>query len=207
MSEEKQEIQKFVRGENKKYSLKEKHELGQLIKKYKSEYDDYVTQNQNRINYNGKFKRHTEQLPKEGYMAKAEQEFYWLLKDVKHNDPDLSNALKLGKRCLDSLEANDFTEPPTKVMFRQAGGRRQEKVCTRSQRGYVCCFIDIRSSLKARLPKSMFTAQCKIFYEQWLSQQEKEVPKEKEIVFSNKVSWMDARIQRKSTQAKQKVSN
>ena len=53
----------------------------------------------------------------------------------------------------------------------------------------------------------MFTAQCKIFYEQWLSQQEKEVPKEKEIVFSNKVSWMDARIQRKSTQAKQKVSN
>ena len=56
MSEEQQEVQKFVRGENKKYSLKEKHELGQLIKKYKSEYDDYVTQNQNRINYNDKLR-------------------------------------------------------------------------------------------------------------------------------------------------------
>ena len=52
--------------------------------------------------------------------------------------------------------------------------------------------IDIRSSLKARLPKSMFKAQYKIFYEQWLSQQEKEVPEEKKIVFSNKWirGWM-----------------
>ena len=47
-------------------------------------------------------------------------------------------------------------------------------------------FIDIRSSLKARLPKSMFNAQCKIFYEQWLLQQEKEFPEEKKIVYSNK---------------------
>ena len=47
-------------------------------------------------------------------------------------------------------------------------------------------FIDIRSSLKARLLKSKFKARCKIFYEQWLSQQEKEVPEEKKIVFSNK---------------------
>ena len=47
-------------------------------------------------------------------------------------------------------------------------------------------FIDIRSSLKARLPKSMFKAQCKIFYEQWLLQQEKEFPEEKKIVYSNK---------------------
>ena len=54
MSEEQQEIRKFVRGGNKKYSLTEKHELGQVLKKYISGYDDYVTQNQNRINYNDK---------------------------------------------------------------------------------------------------------------------------------------------------------
>ena len=70
-AKETQEVQKFVRGENKKYSLKEKHELGQLIKKNKSEYDDYVTQNQNRINYNDKLRRPTEKLPKEGYMTRA----------------------------------------------------------------------------------------------------------------------------------------
>ena len=39
MREEKQKIRKFVRGGNKKYSLKEKYEHGQLIKKYKLEYE------------------------------------------------------------------------------------------------------------------------------------------------------------------------
>ena len=36
----------------------------------------YVKQNQNRINYNDKVKRHTEKLPKEGYMARTVREFY-----------------------------------------------------------------------------------------------------------------------------------
>ena len=39
MRKEKRKIRKFVRGGNKKYSLKEKYEHGQLIKKYKSEYE------------------------------------------------------------------------------------------------------------------------------------------------------------------------
>ena len=120
---------------NEKYSLKEKHELGQLITKYKSKYDDYVTQNQNRINYNHNLKRHTEKLPKEGYMARAVREFYSDLKDKKHNDHDLSNSLKLGKWCLDSLDANDFWATSKGKI--SSGRRRQENVCTRSSRGYV----------------------------------------------------------------------
>ena len=185
MSEEQQEIRKFVRGGNKKYSLREKHKLGQLIEKYKLEYDDYVTQNQNRINYNDKLKRHIEKLSKEGYTVRTVWEFYSDLKDVKHNDPDLTNALKLGKQYLDSLEAYDFTERPTKIKFRQEGGSRKKSVPEVREAMYDW-FIDIRSSLKARHAKSMFKAQCKIFHKQWQSQQEKEVPEEKKIVFSNK---------------------
>ena len=101
---------------------------------------------------------------------------------VKHNDPDLWNALKLGKRCLDSLEANDFTEPPTKIKFGQAGGGRKKSVPEVRDTRYDW-FIDIRSSLKARLPKSMFKAQCNIFYEHWLTQQEKEVPRKEDRAF------------------------
>ena len=97
-------------------------------------------------------------------MAKAGREFYSDLKAVKHNDLDLSNNSKLGKRCLDSLEANDFTEPPTKVKFRQARVGRKKSVP--EVREAMCdWFIDIRSSLKARLAKYMFKAQCKIIYE------------------------------------------
>ena len=46
-------------------------------------------------------------------------------------------------------------------------------------------FIDVRSSLKARLPKKMFKTQCKVFYEQWLAQQPVGIREEKHIVFSN----------------------
>ena len=88
------------------------------------------------------------------------------MKEVKHN-PDLSNALKLGKRCLDRLEASDFTEPPTKVMFRQAGGGGK-KYLPEVREAMYDWFMDICFGLKARLPKSMFKAQCKIFYEQCL---------------------------------------
>ena len=53
-------------------------------------------------------------------------------------------------------------------------------------------FIEIRCTLKARLLKSMFKEQCKIFYEQCLSHEEEEIPEEKRIGFSNKWirSWM-----------------
>ena len=48
-------------------------------------------------------------------------------------------------------------------------------------------FIDIRGTLQARLPRTMFKAQCKLFYDQWLSQQPDEIPEEKRTtVFSNK---------------------
>ena len=40
------------------------------------------------------------------------------------------------------------------------------------------CFIDVRSPVKAGLPRKMFKTQCKVFFEQWL---------EKGIVFLN--SW------------------
>ena len=53
-------------------------------------------------------------------------------------------------------------------------------------------FVDIRGTLKAKLPRSMFKSQCKLFYEQWMSQQSEEVPEENRILFSNKWirNWM-----------------
>ena len=188
---EKQEERKFLRGEKNKYSLKEKQELGELIKKYKTEYDDEVEKNKVKINYNDKLKKHTKKLPREGYLAKAVREFFPDLKNLKHNDPSLERALKLGKRCYESLNNDDITEPPTKVRFCQPGGGRKKSIPNVREAMYDW-FIDIRSSLKARLPKAMFKSQCKLLYDEWLSQQETEVPEEKKIVFSNKWirGWM-----------------
>lgn len=50
-------------------------------------------------------------------------------------------------------------------------------------------FVDIRGTLKARLPRKMFKVQCKLFYEQqWLAQQPEEVLEDKRINFFN--SWI-----------------
>ena len=40
-------------------------------------------------------------------------------------------------------------------------------------------FIDVRLIFKARLPKKMFKAQCKMFYQRWLSEQAGPVSEEK----------------------------
>ena len=52
--------------------------------------------------------------------------------------------------------------------------------------------FDVRGTLKARFPRKMFKAQCKILYDQWLAQQPSEIPHDKKIVFSNRwiKNWM-----------------
>ena len=45
-------------------------------------------------------------------------------------------------------------------------------------------FIDVRTSLKAQLPKSLFLLKAKKFYEDWL-QQHLDTPEEEKLQFSN----------------------
>ena len=53
---------KFLRAERGKYSLEEKNALGELVKKYKEEYDKQVENSAIQINYNGKMRKHTKKL-------------------------------------------------------------------------------------------------------------------------------------------------
>ena len=53
-------------------------------------------------------------------------------------------------------------------------------------------FVDIRDTLKARLPRKMFKTQFKMFYDQWLIQKDKVIPDDKMTAFSNHwiKNWM-----------------
>ena len=73
--------------------------------------------------------------------------------------------------------------PPTKVSLPSIR-RKKESSIPEICEAMCDWFTDIRCTLKARSLKSMFEAQCKIICEQWLSQQEQELPEE--IVFSNR---------------------
>ena len=126
---------------------------------------------------------------------KAVREFYSDLKDVKHDDSNLKAAICLGKRCneqvIESKESGEINVEPSKSKYRKAGGGRKTTIPD-VRDALFDWFIDIRGTLKARLPRKMFKTQCKIFYEQWFAQQSKEVPEDKKIVFSNRWirNWM-----------------
>ena len=87
------------------------------------------------------------------YVARAVQEYYWDLEGLQNDDPIMKKAVKLGKRQF------EITVPPTKSKFRNPGGGR--KVTTFKVREVLYgWFIDLKDSLKARLPRSLFKAQA-----------------------------------------------
>ena len=147
------------------------------------------------INYNDQMKKHTKPILREGYIARAVRDFYPDLRNVKHNDPNLQAAVKLGKRCheqlLNSKNTCEINVGPSKSKCRKPGaGRRTTKPDVRE--ALFDWFIDIRNTLKARFPRKIFKTQCQVFCDKWLAQQPEEIPVEKRIVFSNRwiKNWM-----------------
>lgn len=61
------------------------------------EHKENVAKNINWINFKDELKKHTQKLPKEGYVAKDMCKFYSELNDAKHDDKNFVNAHKLAK--------------------------------------------------------------------------------------------------------------
>ena len=103
---------------------------------------------------------------------------------MKTDDRNLVNALKLGKRCLALVDQpqSELSAPPTKSKYRQPEVRK----------ALYKWFIDVRETLKACLPKSMFKAQATLLYNQCLAQQPEAPKADERIVFSNRWinNWM-----------------
>ena len=115
--------------------------------------------------------------PKQGFLATAVQEFHRDLADVKHDDNNLSKALKFAKRCDDEKYLNDESvdEKPSKKRFR--GSERGRKCKAPEVReAMVEWFINARRVLKGRLPIKMFRSKCQQVYDEWLKQQPETVP-------------------------------
>ena len=160
-------VRKFKRGEKDKYSMEEKMELVKVVQKHKKKYEA------------SKNKRG-------GYLAPAVREFYPDLKKVKHDDPLLEKAIKMATRAMKRAASEDFDmeSDPQKKKYRAEGGGRKTTHASVRIKMYEW-FIDVRGTLKARLPRTLFKSQCEVFYEEWLSQQKEPVPEEERPVFSN----------------------
>jgi hypothetical protein len=158
----------------KKYTIEEKRKLGKLCieKKNNGETD---------------------------YLAKAVQEFYSDLNSVKNSNPSyptlqkLEKALRLAERSYVLVKnEEEHGEEVLNKRFTQAGGGRKN-VVPEIRSAIFEWFIDIRGSLKGRLPLSLFKAQCEMVYENYVKQQEITIPEENRLVFSNKwiQGWME----------------
>lgn len=61
--------------------MEEKETLGKLCKNYKLKHDKKLNSTSGKVAYNEKRKKHTNQVPWEGNVAKAVREFY---SDLRH---------------------------------------------------------------------------------------------------------------------------
>ena len=163
---------KFIRGQKDKYTMEEKIELAKLVQQYKEEYENDKSKKQH-----------------QGYVARAVREFYTDLKNAKHDDPRLSKAMKMASRAV-KRKCDDpagLETTSSKKSFRATGGGRKVTYPEVRIRLFEW-FIDIRGSLKGRLPRLLFKSQATIFYDEWLSQQDQPVPESERPVFSN--NWI-----------------
>ena len=79
-----------------KYSLLERRELALKVKECKAEY--IAESMRGKTHWDPKRKRHVQDTPKQGYLAKAVRSFYVNLKDVLSNSQEMKNACKVAKR-------------------------------------------------------------------------------------------------------------
>ena len=66
-------------------------------------------------------KKHTKPTPHKGYLARAVRTFYSDLKNVKHDDPNLKSAIKLGKRCYEDMMKKEKTYETTEDLWSLKG--------------------------------------------------------------------------------------
>ena len=121
--------------------------------------------------------------PSTGYVARAVRYFYSDLADISNNDPEFIKAVKLASRSYNELEnlRDPSCCPPKKS--RGAGvGRRVKAPEVRV--ALFHWFVDVRESLKGRLPRRLFKLKAQQLYAGWLVQNP--VPENEKLKFSNK---------------------
>ena len=140
---------------------------------------------QGKTNYDYKQKKHVPIKLKQGFIAAAVRNFYTDLSKVKHDDPNFEKALKFAKRCHEKYLLSDFLEEeePSKKKLGESGGRRKAKIL--EVRGAMLqWFIDVRESLRERLPMKIFRYKCVQVFDEWLKEQSNHISEKDQLKFS-----------------------
>ena len=170
-----------------KYSLEEKEKIADLVEIYKREYEEKVEENKkNPKHWNPKLKKFVTKEVKGGYVARAVRELYPSLAYLKNDDPKFRSALRVANRCIKNRENKrksfELISKENKKFRGPGGGRKAQAVEVRQ--AAFDWFVDIRYSLKGRLPMKIFKAKCIELYKVWLNNQPEEIKEENQLKFS-----------------------
>ena len=152
-----------------------------LLKK-KEEYEAEVALNEGKTRYDNKRKKHVAIKPTGGYLAKAVREFYPDLAKVKNDDPNFCKAVKLATRCYNEIE--QLRDPSTcaPAKKRAIGGGRKSKA-PEVREALFSWFVDVRESLKGRLPRRLFKLKANALYKERL--RHNTTPESEKLKFGN----------------------
>ena len=171
------------------YTNEERLELAELVNKYKQEYDAECEANKGKTKWDSRRKKHVPIKPKRGFVARAVREFYSDLAKKKNKDKVFNRAIKVAERAHANLDKlKDPSLHPAKRKRSVGGGRKAQAPEVREE--MFAWFVDIRESLKGRLPRKLFQLKARSVYEDWLKTHK--VPIKDQLQFGNQwiVDWM-----------------
>ena len=139
--------------------------------------------------YNEKRRKWTQPGTQVGYKALTARQMFPDMKNEKNDTPDFKSCVKFVGRCEDLLVNGQFDIEGNAVgnKFRIAGAGAPKK-CVSVRRELFDFFIDIRSTLKGRLPKKIFIAKAKSLYEDYCEWKREEGVEPETMLFSNR--WL-----------------
>ena len=144
---------KYVRKERGNFTNDEKRQLGELVQRYKAEYDILVVNSEGKAKFDRQRGKHVPDLPKKDYVSHAVRSFYIDMKDRKSNDNEFKAACKFSTRSFEHLsELNDSSVRPLKKI--RASGRGRKKNAPEIREARFSYFVDGRESMKGALPKA-----------------------------------------------------
>ena len=139
--------------------------------------------------WNAKKRKRTKPSSQIGYKALPVREIFVDMKDEGSTSSDYKTCIKFFGRCEELLITEQFDIEGNDVSNKsRVAGAGAPKKAIELRNELFQYFIDIRSSLKARLPKNIFQAKARSVYTEYCKLQREQGQKPPKLTFSNR--WL-----------------
>ena len=175
----------------KKFSLQDQYKIATTLQERKRKFEeDKNNPSINKAVWNAKRKKWVYPFTQKGYIQPTVREIFTDLKEEKCDTVDFKSATKFVSRCLQKLDNGDFDaeENRRSDKYRLLGaGKPRHAVEVRQ--ALFSFFIDVRTSLKGRLPRSILISKAKQIYEEYCDIKRQGGEEPDQLQFTNR--WLN----------------